>query len=618
MASDEYAAKKLKASRSKGGCYTCKYVSRLDDWPLCTFHSLRNNCLRYLVQGLIRCTNRVRRVKCDEGQIWLNPDVAYQLTTIAKPACYRCKKFGRPCDGYEYKKLPVVPRRAPKPSSRRDQILLDLAPLLPISRPLSTLKFTNSREEVYYHLYYTETAYDLSGGSESTLWNRLVLQACTEEPCILHCVIAISALDRSRKSHKRIKQFEDGKTDHEFALGQYGKALKEIRETINRGEKATRTVLIASLLIFCFENCLGDVRLALANVQKAVDLMYNWLERAKSPSSLDSPDKSHSLSPAPNTIEDEIVAAFARLDVHLQTWTDDLEPRRHYSGILKYDPPALPPIPLFFTSLSEATIYWGYVVKQAFDFYARVADEKEGHAPMMKVHGCSDSEEAISTTRLLQAFVRAFSPLLQQALSPFASKHDRITIITLGIHSITMECSLRASIFAPSIPGYDDLFTENYREIVQLSSEVVMDSKFNPSFTFDSGIVGPLFLAVAKCKEKGIREEAIRLLKMAGRRREGLWDSRLMAMLGEEILRRDEAEIENSSRGEGGSDDEKWTQIHLPCLNVELALPKPSGREMQGGRTGKGYLLGWVEKYMKVVALGEEDENWLYDRSPEY
>src|SRR5580658_9952434 len=64
----------------------------------------------------------------------------------------------------------------------------------------------------------------------------------------------------------------------QYALNQYGVALRGVQKMLSRGQDSLRTALISSLLIFCFENMLGDTERAVRNIQSALDVIHEHLE----------------------------------------------------------------------------------------------------------------------------------------------------------------------------------------------------------------------------------------------------------------------------------------------------------------------------------------------------
>ncbi|KAH8790531.1 hypothetical protein F5882DRAFT_460800 [Hyaloscypha sp. PMI_1271] len=85
-----------------------------------------------------------------------------------------------------------------------------------------------------------------------------------------------------------------------------------------------------------------------------------------------------------------------------------------------------------------------------------------------------------------------------------------------------------------------ELFEVEAREILDLTRRVVLDHRFKKSFGFDCGVVPALFIAVMIFRNRGIREEAIRILRLAEGRIEVVWDTAKVAELGERMLRAEE------------------------------------------------------------------------------
>jgi len=185
--------------------------------------------------GCITC--KTRRVKCDE----------------TKPACLRCQKFGRICDGY-----------TPDPSQHRG--LLQLQPRIPsLSLYGPSVNVHTSEDEARYFDFFTErTAHELSGFFDSTFWSRLVLQESHNVAAIRHAVIALGALNKSLESAPgpdlkvNVIQSID-KKHHEHAVSQHLKAIQALNYYISSSEAPQlRNALIACLLFVCFETFQGS------------------------------------------------------------------------------------------------------------------------------------------------------------------------------------------------------------------------------------------------------------------------------------------------------------------------------------------------------------------------
>lgn len=73
-------------------------------------------------------------------------------------------------------------------------------------------------------------------------------------------------------------------------------------------------------------------------------------------------------------------------------------------------------------------------------------------------------------------------------------------------------------------------------------------SHIKPSFALDLGIIPPLFVVATKCRDRRLRREAISLLT-SSHRREGMWDSRLCAGVGNWIMNVEEEGLDEYVRG---------------------------------------------------------------------
>lgn len=82
-----------------------------------------------------------------------------------------------------------------------------------------------------------------------------------------------------------------------------------------------------------------------------------------------------------------------------------------------------------------------------------------------------------------------------------------------------------------------NLILPEYREIITVCRAIVNHPAFIKSFIFGGGIIPPLFLVICRCQDLTLRHEAIQILKDSKGRREGVWDAKTIARIGEEILR---------------------------------------------------------------------------------
>jgi hypothetical protein len=218
---------------------------------------------------------RKRRVKCDE----------------AKPSCQRCLIFGFKCDGYavDVNEEPVstalilVKPLLPKPSSLRPP---------PIHAIWGAL-LLNEQEYRYFRVFCDQTVSSLSGFFDVLLWGRPVLQACELNPTICHAIIAIGALDKTLDTTSQARYGMgpvqqragalDGEAHYKFAVQQYAKAIKGMRDSVAKGRQDLGSTLIACLLAVYFELFHGNMQSALGQAQSGLKLINQFLENTKVP-----------------------------------------------------------------------------------------------------------------------------------------------------------------------------------------------------------------------------------------------------------------------------------------------------------------------------------------------
>ena len=183
-----------------------------------------------------------------------------------------------------------------------------LAPSL-LELPITT-PFQDGREYMYFRHFQQETALELSGHFDASLWNHVVLQACQNEPSVCRLTASIGALNKATMLRAMNHYEEEANSHYQYALQQYGRALKGIQVLISASQRrdSARIALITSLLIYCFENLYGELDSAIAHIESALQLMHKELSHA-------SRRYRHlqNISPTP-ALEHDLVAVFVRLD----------------------------------------------------------------------------------------------------------------------------------------------------------------------------------------------------------------------------------------------------------------------------------------------------------------
>ncbi|TQN68335.1 Aspercryptin biosynthesis cluster-specific transcription regulator atnN [Colletotrichum shisoi] len=553
------------------------------------------------------CNNcKQRRIKCDE----------------TRPSCSQCVRSKKICTGYPPPSRSARPHEvlaiAPKPLAaaqnaaapvratsieglppRRQHKLQARRPTPPqasaahsaltMYRPAGNLQLT-PQEGLYFQLFRSHTASELSGYFDSVFWTRTVLQECHSENAIRHAVVALGALYKTLEqtcesppgSPSDFMSPVDGAYKHwEVAVKQYSEAINALVQ-LQRDQKSHRTLLMASVLLTCFDSFVGDHRQAIRQIQTGLGL----LEKLRA-------ERRRSFVPvSEEPVEEELVTMFTRLAIQAKSYDMAFHFPEPYVIRLTPQTPDLPrsppsdagsspssmstiSVPDQFSNLMEARIAWDKLLEKMLRFTETlfVYQKSTGANGPMGILPKSLKQYGMSFKGQLDAWSEAFDFLLESRTAPGFSHQEKAGIAVLKMFQI-MSQILFLMTYSDS-ESHFDVFQSHFKAIVDLASEVVGDEErraaakrcpdpsqcphrhnhspdifggheyntyhIKPSFSADLGIVPPLFVVATKCRHPVIRRQAIQLLKSSARR-EGMWDSELTARIGQWVASIEEEE----------------------------------------------------------------------------
>lgn len=494
---------------------------------------------------------RLRRVKCDE----------------TKPECNRCINYWGSCGGYA-----VDPAQ-----NTNGECTREIAPAGEPRRPLPLIQprvgpcFESDKDLGYFEIFRDQTAATLGGAFDSYIWGGIIPQACAQEPFVVDAMVAIGALTRTMYEVQRYRRMGiapktglpclGNSPDHEYAMQQYGKALRGMRQAALCEDKDIRMALIACLLVVCFEGFHGAPVAAMTHAAHGVNLLHCWLEKygGSEPSLLK--------SPAPNIIEDELIYAFNRLDLQVLTFFDT-RPVEYHKDLLR-DIEPLKRMPTLFLSLRQARAYWDYIMRRSCHFLASAMFEgKADELEKLRGQGlCDDAVElpggvnTFSTPKEVPHWLSAerdahvseitrwqtaYEPLLKSFQTP-AQKQSLgfLGSTILQVHSVVTKIMLRGAFFASEM-GYDALlpdFQGVYALVESVYERLITSVRDRVSYHFDPSVLPALFLLLARCRDRMLRRAAIRLLT-GSFHREGTWDSLAIARVGAWIMAVEETGVD--------------------------------------------------------------------------
>jgi hypothetical protein len=301
-------------------------------------------------------------VKCDER----------------KPGCLRCANFGFECEGYEVEKTTKAIQ------VKRLVVTSILSSPISWSQPSQVLHFQNETEGRYFFYFKDKVVPELATGIalSSNLWNQVMLQTCHSESFVRTAAVALAALRMSLSSSQgsRDAQRDEMSSRHFiFALKQWDKALRTMRETLSDREEDLRRTLIGCLFVFCFEVFLGNDATAVLHARSGCRLLQDW----------QGPNLGLGRSREPLVVEDELVHAFSRLD--LQTMTTRVPgPDEVHDVRMRDGESMVMEMPERFANYEEGYRYWEMIMRRSCHFVYWINGEFKVAAENMSIAGLKE------------------------------------------------------------------------------------------------------------------------------------------------------------------------------------------------------------------------------------
>ncbi|APA12257.1 hypothetical protein sscle_09g070270 [Sclerotinia sclerotiorum 1980 UF-70] len=447
--------------------------------------------------GCVTC--KFRRLKCDEG----------------KPACFRCTKSGIRCRGYA-----TQVSAATKINDVARQGLVPIRPAPPTlaNREPSYLNLSNQELLYFQDFAYAasadpygmimNTARRTARSIESFFWTEAVLQESFTTPCIRHGIVAISALVRSFQSDTDNSQRAQ---DHEqFALKQYGKAVRSTREFIGISKltaEHSRALFISSMILAHFDCFYGNRDLATSHMQFARSLLTKETS---------------------NLLDDRFVRVLMSLhSVNYSTMGFESE-FSYRQAILGKEQIY---IPESYSSVEEAVNTREVLVTRANNLYLEIF--KYRFTPRAKI-----PRSAIRLRDCYVAQLRQWDAALRRSTWMYDSKteirgHPVLRPYSLRMRVLVSIIKLATSLNEPQ--SITDELLEPFQYIVSYTGDIIeyetFLSKGKASFNFDIRTTIPLSEVALYCRNSpSLRKEALKLLLFC-HRREGAWDSRVIARI---------------------------------------------------------------------------------------
>jgi hypothetical protein len=483
--------------------------------------------------------NRIRKVKCDE----------------AFPACQRCIKTGRICDGYG------IWGGGGSHSSHCKTILVSEDVSIVPRAPTSSID-----DKGYLEWFKCRTAIKLPGTFRSSSpWSTLLMQASFSEPAVLHAVLALSSVHkRNTVNIDGWRQMIDAPDKQEqFALRNYIKSIKAVshlRPHCLVNDKASlRVALITCIMFVCLEFLRGHFQTAQAHLKHGITILRElqlYSDRNRGTSDIGS---------SRGSTDTWIAEGFSRFNLQMELFQYGYEHSGTYLQSRWHENPSA-----VFQSLFDA---WQELVSvfSAVFYLSRQARQRSL---------CECTLE--QTLELLECQQRMHSYLTQWLVTWDAFKRSRGQLsddyrkayqVVHAYH--TMATIMLSTCLNPHDETIFDTQTNQFTYLVAQLVELhdirtikvlpgnLMDMTHSVS---DLGWIAPLYFVATKCRVHRVRLQAVRLLESTSHR-EGIWDSKITARVAKKVM-----EIEEGDYYKSPDIDDNFPLGATPTP-VELELP---------------------------------------------
>ncbi|OBT89238.1 hypothetical protein VE02_04267 [Pseudogymnoascus sp. 03VT05] len=503
-------------------------------------------------------TCKLRGVKCDE----------------AKPICRRCISTGRTCDGYgiwggggnAYGSVsritnPSLPSH-PLPLTPITSTTCIPGPLTS-TRTLPPLRgATTQHEQRAFEYFLHRTSRKLPGIFDSPFWSSLVFQASARDPAVLHALIALGAVDLGKATRELACAKERVRGYERVALVQYNKAIVGLGVHFrSRDGDARRVALITCLLFICIELLRERFKTANTHLSNGLKLLSEMRrgggEEMRGGGEL-------LINTELESVDDYLVEAFTRFNIHSSLFGQDT--------ILLYTiaPHASSTdhaIPRAFTTFRTARLYLDTVINAIYNLAHQVASLPSA-SPIPQHYTHTQSTLRTSLDQWLEAFqsslptLTTHHPLITPLVAPLLYTYHTMSTIILST-SLSPRNELVYDSHTTAFESMIRLIRGVWETILSAHAPLGDEIPDPPGFTADMGFIPPLFFVVLKCRDRGLRREALDLLAGAPHR-EGLWDGVMAGGVGRRVVEIEEggSGVEGDEKGPGKAVVPGWARVY--------------------------------------------------------
>lgn len=328
-------------------------------------------------------------------------------------------------------------------------------------------------------------------------------------------------------------------------------------------------------IFVCFESLQGNYESALSHIQGGLRIFRDWQAEALA----SSPAGATNLPQHRQSVDNEIVQMFSRLNLQTIMFPDtrSLSPDFANQDIrLMIDP-----IPDTFTNLKEARDCLDDCM--SYQFHASMVAYFNRQNSQSSSNSTPDQPQDPSNPQLFAQWSSAFFSFLSSQAggggSPTLPAKDLQVAQLLEIQYLCAQIFVSVGL-PPEETAFDNALP-SFEKIITLADSIINDNSNNSSplargrssasiaagnFTFETGLVAPLYLTATRCRNPWLRRQALSLL-VAAPRQECIWNSEMLAKIAERLILIEEG---RKSVGEVAREDGVGVTSRVSVLNATI------------------------------------------------
>lgn len=459
---------------------------------------------------------------------------------------------------------------------------------------LSPILIANAEEKRAIHYSREKVAPVLSGSLDSSFWSRLVLQVGDSEPAVRLAIMAVGSLFEHMEHEASFHPTNHSQAvvtgrRYQFAIQCYNKAISALMRRMEQGDSAGDIALLTCVLFICVEFLQGNEVEALALCLKGSKMLQSV------------PNTNYDLGTAPipqwqmksSVIMEDVSPTFIRLGILSTLFGQPIETGTPLNVLVEPPPPELS---FSFRSLSEARDELYNLIETCQVVLCAAMIYKCGPDANLIAPGSLHAHKHRMLVNL-KNWAAAFT-IVNSSLDPCASYSDIYAATLLQLYHLIVY--IWVSTCVDKGETVFDSHMAEFTSIVELSESLLakgIAANALPHFTFEMGLIPPLYFTAINCRHPALRRKAVSLLRQ-GSRRESLWDAESLARVAERVIELEEIGLES---GTDASPEERC-RVHDAAISQRVLTRERNGYPIQFKLRPSGLDLNfaYVEEFISI------------------